>query len=669
MGMGVLSFLALFALFHPAASYSLADIDDFFKRCPEIDCGKLGKIIAPFTNKTLPQWCAPFVVDDCDKEHQKIQLNRGGRWYEIESIHQSNTIDITDTEFQKQLNSRQCQSFKNFNFPSFNYVRFTITNNLTLFKCNHASNLTPHPNFYFNYTECNNFSIYYTYMNRTLRTPPPNCSIVQLPIKVNHSYDNIFDLLTASFSLQVYWWSECYLCQKISNGTCLYKSNEKFPCADANGKLIPIPSETSQPKRQGGPKRKLEIGLTCLAAATVIVLFIISIWYRYKRKDAPSNTLSAITSSNLSPKSDLEEDNVYFEVPIFSYTQLEEATNNFDPEKELGNGGFGSVYYGKLHDGREVAVKRLYEHDYRRFQQFMNEIKVLTRLRHKNLVSLYGCTSRRSRELLLVYEYIPNGTVADHLHGNGIHSSPLTWPIRMRIAIETASALAYLHASDIIHRDVKTNNILLDNNYHVKVADLGLSRLFPTDATHVSTAPQGTPGYVDPEYHQFYQLTNKSDVYSFGVVLIELISSMPAVDMTRHRHEINLANLAMNKIRKCAFDELIDPCLGHQSNEVVKRMITTIAELAFQCLQHDKEMRPSMDEVLEELQRTERGEYELENIEDGHNDNDVSKSVELQPSQPDCDDIALLKNIQPPSSPNSVTQKWFSDVNCVRDHM
>ncbi|KAF2317799.1 hypothetical protein GH714_041113 [Hevea brasiliensis] len=498
MGMGVLSFLVLFALFRPAASYSLADTDDFFKRCPEIDCGKLGKIIAPFTNKTLPQWCAPFVVDDCDKEHQKIQLNRGGRWYEIESIHQSNTIDITDTEFQKQLNSRQCQSFKNFNFPSFNYVRFTITNNLTLFKCNHASNLSPHPNFYFNYTECNNFSIYYTYMNRTLRTPPPNCSIVQLPIKVNHSYDNIFDLLTASFSLQVYWWSECYLCQKISNGTCLYKSNEKFPCADANGKLIPIPSETSQPKRQGGPKRKLEIGLTCLAAATVIVLFIISIWYRYKRKDAPSNTLSAITSSNLSPKSDLEEDNVYFEVPIFSYTQLEEATNNFDPEKELGNGGFGSVYYGKLHDGREVAVKRLYEHDYR-----------------------------------------------------------------------------------------------------------------------------------------------------------------------RHRHEINLANLAMNKIRKCAFDELIDPCLGHQSNEVVKRMITTIAELAFQCLQHDKEMRPSMDEVLEELQRTERGEYELENIEDGHNDNDVSKSVELQPSQPDCDDIALLKNIQPPSSPNSVTQKWFSGSSTI----
>lgn len=282
----------------------------------------------------------------------------------------------------------------------------------------------------------------------------------------------------------------------------------------------------------------------------------------------------------------------------------------------------------------------------------MNEIEILTRLRHKNLLSLYGCTSLHSHELLLVYEYIPNGTVADHLHGNGIHSSQLNWPIRMRIAIETASALAYLHASDIIHRDVKTNNILLDNSYNVKVADFGLSRLLPSDATHVSTAPQGTPGYVDPEYNQFYQLTNKSDVYSFGVVLIELISSKPAVDITRHRHEISLANLAINKIQKHTYDELIDPCLGHQSNKEVKRMIISVAELALQCLQHDKELRPSMDEVLEELQRTGSGKYELKNIEEEHNDHDISKSKELQSSQPNCDEIALLKNIQPPTSPD-----------------
>lgn len=254
-----------------------------------------------------------------------------------------------------------------------------------------------------------------------------------------------------------------------------------------------------------------------------------------------------------------------------------------------------------LNDGRVVAVKRLYENNFKRVEQFMNEVEILTKLRHVNLVTLFGCTSKRSRELLLVYEYVPNGTVADHLHGKRAVSGLLSWHVRLNIAIETAEALAYLHRSDIIHRDVKTNNILLDNDFHVKVADFGLSRLFPTDATHVSTAPQGTPGYVDPEYYQCYQLTEKSDVYSFGVVLIELISSLMAVDTNRHRHDINLANMAVNKIQNRTLHELVDSSLGFETNTTVRRMATLVAELAFRCLQQEKDMRPSMEEVLEAL--------------------------------------------------------------------
>lgn len=297
-------------------------------------------------------------------------------------------------------------------------------------------------------------------------------------------------------------------------------------------------------------------------------------------------------------------------------------------------------------------MKHLYNHNYRRVEQFMNEIQILTRLRHRNLVSLYGCTSRQSRELLLVYEYIPNGTVASHLHGELAKPGLLTWSLRMKIAVETASALAYLHASKIIHRDIKTNNILLDNSFYVKVADFGLSRLFPNDMTHVSTAPQGTPGYVDPEYHQCYQLTSKSDVYSFGVVLIELISSMPAVDMNRHKDEINLSNLAIKKIQERALSELVDPYLGFDSDKEVKRMIVEVAELAFQCLQQDRELRPPMDEVLEVLKRIESGKDELKHLEEAVHGSGSGVSHNVTTSS--LDEAGLLKNRKPPSSPISV---------------
>ena len=288
----------------------------------------------------------------------------------------------------------------------------------------------------------------------------------------------------------------------------------------------------------------------------------------------------------------------------------------------------------------------------KRVEQFMNEVEILSKIRHQNLVALYGCTSQRSQELILVYEYVSNGTVADHLHGNRSKSCLLTWPVRLSIAIESAEALAYLHVSDVIHRDVKTNNILVDENFQVKVADFGLSRLFPTDVTHVSTAPQGTPGYVDPEYFQCYQLTQKSDVYSFGVVLMELISSLPAVDMNRHRQDINLVNMAVNKNQNHALHELVDPLLGFEKDYTVKKMTTSVAELAFLCLEKERDMRPSMDEVLEILKGIQNGNEEMGALK--------AEVVDIKAA----DDVTLLKNIPPPLSPNSlvslVTDKWVN---------
>lgn len=351
------------------------------------------------------------------------------------------------------------------------------------------------------------------------------------------------------------------------------------------------------------------IGIVCGAGAggILVVCFIIFVWHKRKRRKEAraSNDLMRSGSSMQSYSKDLE---LVGSPHIFTYEELEEATDGFSASRELGDGGFGTVYKGKLRDGRVVAVKRLYKNNYKRVEQFLNEVDILSRLLHQNLVILYGCTSRSSRDLLLVYEFIPNGTVADHLHGPRATERGLTWSVRMNIAIETAEALAYLHAVEIIHRDVKTNNILLDNSFHVKVADFGLSRLFPLEVTHVSTVPQGTPGYVDPVYHQCYKLTDKSDVYSFGVVLVELISSKPAVDMSRSHSEINLANMALNRIQNHEVEQLVDPELGYEIDSETKRMIDLVAELAFQCLQLERDLRPSIKEVVDILNCIRNGE-------------------------------------------------------------
>jgi len=288
----------------------------------------------------------------------------------------------------------------------------------------------------------------------------------------------------------------------------------------------------------------------------------------------------------------------------FCYEELEQATGFFDEKRELGDGAFGSVYLGNLWDGRLVAVKRLYHDNSRRVEQFGNEVKILSSLNHPNLVLLIGyCQDRK--ELLLVFEYVPNGTLADHLHGESRGKS-LSWETRLNIAVETAQALAYLHfcvKPPIFHRDVKSTNILLDENFRAKVADFGLSRLVPLEATHVSTAPQGTPGYLDPDYQHCYRLSDKSDVYSFGVVLVELISAKKAVDITRGTRDIGLANLALSKIQCGALHELVDPNLEIECNPRVKAMVTGVAELAFRCLAYEKDDRPNMMEVAAQLQQ------------------------------------------------------------------
>ncbi|PIN08663.1 Serine/threonine protein kinase [Handroanthus impetiginosus] len=290
-------------------------------------------------------------------------------------------------------------------------------------------------------------------------------------------------------------------------------------------------------------------------------------------------------------------------VPFYPYKELERATNGFADRLRLGTGAYGTVYAGKLHNDELVVIKKIRYQDHDSFERVMNEIKLLYSVRHPNLVRLLACCIE-NREQILVYEYVPNGTLSQHLQRQT--GSVLPWTIRLTIAVETAHAIAHLHLAmnpPIFHGDIKSSNILLDYSFKSKVADFGLSRFGMLDYPHISTASQGSPGYVDPQYHRNFRLSDKSDVYSFGVVLVEIITAMKVVDVTRHCSEINLAALAVDRISKGLVNDIIDPFIEPNSDARTLFSVHKVAELAFRCLAFHRDMRPSMIEVADELEQ------------------------------------------------------------------
>lgn len=232
---------------------------------------------------------------------------------------------------------------------------------------------------------------------------------------------------------------------------------------------------------------------------------------------------------------------------------------------------------------------------------------------YKNLVTIYGYSTHQ-REFLLVHEYLSNGTLATHIKGQPSDSrTTLTWPNRLDIAIDIASALNYLHYKGIVHRNVKSNNIFLDINFCAKLGHFHLSKKLVVEATDVTRDMIGTSGYIDPELVSKGLLSVKNDVYSYGVVLCELVSSMLA-ECYVHNEEETLATFLMTKVENQALVELLDPNLGFQSDVKIDKMMTATTELAFWCLQCPQELRPNMEQVLESLNGIKQGRYELNPI-------------------------------------------------------
>ncbi|KAJ1257928.1 hypothetical protein BS78_10G034200 [Paspalum vaginatum] len=384
------------------------------------------------------------------------------------------------------------------------------------------------------------------------------------------------------------------------NGTCT-NTNGSYNCScppgthskdPKNAPCTPIPGINKQ------LQVKVVVGLAISLVFLVVCIFIVMTKCERnklaKEKDRffKQNGGHILYQQMLSKRVDT--------VTIFTIDDLKKATNNFDKSRELGTGGHGIVCKGIMRDNKVVAVKRSKIIDVTQTDEFVQEIIILSQINHRNVVRLFGCCLDVEVPIL-VYEFIPNGTLFHLIHDNNRDGPPLSLEIRLKIAQESAEALAYLHLStnhSIVHGDVKSLNILLDEDYAAKVTDFGASRILPKDAVQLMTMVQGTLGYLDPEYLQERKLTEKSDVYSFGVVLVELITRKTAIYFEGPGEGKSLASSFLLAMKEERVEGILDSSIMGVGLE---ELLEEIAKLASQCLSLKGEERPSMTQVADRL--------------------------------------------------------------------
>ncbi|KAF8108311.1 hypothetical protein N665_0111s0024 [Sinapis alba] len=380
------------------------------------------------------------------------------------------------------------------------------------------------------------------------------------------------------------------------NGFEIMKLSNDKRSLDASDAVFPSRKKSSKPS----------IGLIagvsaalCVALVFGVVLFSLCIRRRRRRQmqTVYSGGDEEIKRNETGESLIFSSSKIGYRYPL---VLIKEATDDFSDSLVIGVGGFGKVYKGVLRDKTEIAVKRAAPKSRQGLAEFKTEIEMLSQFRHRHLVSLIGYCDENS-EMIIVYEYMEKGTLKDHLYDS--ENQRLSWRQRLEICVGAARGLHYLHtgsARAIIHRDVKSANILLDDNFMAKVADFGLSKTGPDlDQTHVSTAVKGSFGYLDPEYLTRQQLTEKSDVYSFGVVMLEVICGRPVIDPSLPREKVNLIEWAMKLVKKGKIEEIIDPFLD---GKVKLEEVNKYCELTEKCLAQNGVERPTMGDLLWNLE-------------------------------------------------------------------
>ncbi|XP_023903470.1 receptor-like protein kinase FERONIA [Quercus suber] len=384
----------------------------------------------------------------------------------------------------------------------------------------------------------------------------------------------------------------------ILNGIEIFKLN------DTNGNLAgPNPNTLPLPTKSNNNRIKI-MAIVGGGISGIIVLLILG--FLILRRAKTTWRWRGPFSFHTSKSTKTRESTLPYLCRYFSLAEIKAATKNFDQNSIIGVGGFGDVYKGSIHtDGgaTHVAIKRLKPGSQQGVQEFKTEIEILSQLRHHHLVSLIGYCND-GNEMILVYDFMPGGTLCSHLYNTD--KTPLTWDQRLQICIGAARALNYLHIGakhPIIHRDVKSTNILLDEKWTAKVSDFGLSKFGPTSTSkaHVSTTVKGSFGYLDPEYYRRQQLTEKSDVYSFGVVLFEVLCARPPIMHTVEHEEMSLAEWAPKCYRNGKLDQIVDPLL---KAEIEPECLKKFGEIAVNCLHDNGTERPSMNDVVWGLELT-----------------------------------------------------------------
>lgn len=591
--LSVFLILYLLLMFHLAQSQNQTQ-----DSCPkEFQCGSLGKLSFPFSISSQPA-CGLYTID-CDvTPNPKIHLGENVYAALNQRLYDS-SFRVLDLRFNDLLAKKSCHSFdRSLSFPTSPSISFRTNRNLTLFRCSNSSTNDHYFRDYEKYTKCSGVSIYYKYPSRRQEgdsdapegDAPDNCSQIQLPIQrsslSNTQKSGLFDFLTANFKLRWSLSDDCNKCYS-QGGRCLTDSNNMFHCS-------------SNPRARRRSKRILVAAaatssIGAIAVLVVLLLYLRTIcsfsmiyWKLTKREDYRNVKAFLKNYGSLLPRK-------------YSFCEVKKMTEYF--KNKLGQGGYGCVYKGKLHNGSLVAVKVLKESK-GGGEEFINEVASISRTSHINIVSLVGfCFEGKNRAL--IYDFMPNGSLEKFIYdAKSGTNRQLGWQTLYSISLGIARGLEYLHRgcnTRILHFDIKPHNILLDEDFCPKISDFGLAKLCNKKESIVSLlGARGTIGYIAPEIvcKNIGGVSHKSDVYSYGMMVLEMVGGRKNIDVAAdHTSEIYFPHWVYTQIEQDEELGLTD-IVKEQDKELAEKMIL----VSLWCIQTDPSSRPSMSMVIEMLQ-------------------------------------------------------------------